>query len=84
MTDGALRDVELPPCEPFYDDTEALWAAFVAHVREGAPLHASGADHLITLGLCFAAIESSASGRTIDFAAYCREHGIQETPTGNL
>jgi hypothetical protein len=83
MTDFELRPIELPPCEPFYDDTEALWGAFVAHVRDGAPLACSGADHLVTLGLCFAAIESSARGRTIDFAAYCREHGILEPPAEN-
>jgi predicted dehydrogenase len=73
-----LQPVELSPCEPFYDDSAALWRAFVAHILEDAPLSCSGADHLVTLGLCFAAIESSDSGRTVDFAAFCRRHGIVE------
>jgi hypothetical protein len=78
MTDNELQPVELAPCEAFYDDTAALWHAFVAHVQEGGPLSCSGADHLVTLGLCFAAIESSETGMSIDFAAYCRKHGIEE------
>jgi predicted dehydrogenase len=74
-----LQPIEIAPCEPFYDDTEALWHAFQAHIRTGAPLACSGADHLVTLGLCFAAIESSATGRTIDFGAYCRRYGIVDS-----
>jgi predicted dehydrogenase len=78
--DAELQPIPLAPCEPFFDDTEALWQAFVAHLREDAALPCSGADHLVTLGLCFAAIESSATGRTIDFPAYCRAHGIVPVP----
>ncbi|MFN8464183.1 MAG: Gfo/Idh/MocA family oxidoreductase [Caldilineaceae bacterium] len=76
MGDAELQPIPLAPCEAFFDDTAALWQAFIAHVREGAPLSCSGADHLVTLGLCFAAIESSDTGRTVDFVAYCRKHGI--------
>jgi predicted dehydrogenase len=76
--DAELTPIDLSPCEPFFDDTAALWQAFVAHIREGTPLQCSGADHLVTLGLCFAAIESSESGRTLDFADYCRQHGIAD------
>ena len=78
MTDTELQRVDLAPCEAFYDDTAALWQAFMAHVQKGAPLSCSGADHLVTLGLCFAAIESSETGRGVDFATYCRKHGIAE------
>lgn len=79
MTAPELTPVALAPCEPFYDDSAALLRAFVAHVRTGAPLHASGADHLITLALCFAAIESSATGRAVHMAEFCARHNIPAT-----
>lgn len=68
--DPALTPVELPACEPFYDDTAALFDAFVAHVREGAPLECGGRDHLRTLALCFAAIASSEQGSVVDVEAF--------------
>ncbi len=71
-----LTPVALAPCEPFFDDSAALLRAFVAHVSEGAPLECTGADHLITLALCLAAIESSETGRTVDMAEFCARHGI--------
>jgi len=76
MTDKTLTPVPLPYCEPFYDDSAALLRSFVAHVRDRAPVECSGADHLITLGLCFAAIESSATGRAVNMADFCARHGI--------
>ena len=76
MGDTELSPVELANCEPFYDDSSALVCAFVAHVRGGVPLECSGADHLITLALCFAAIESSETGRTVNIAEFCSRYGI--------
>ncbi|MCB9117851.1 MAG: Gfo/Idh/MocA family oxidoreductase [Caldilinea sp.] len=78
--DKALSPVELAPCEPFYDDSAALLADFVAHVRGDAPLACSGADHLVTLALCFAAIESSESGRAVQMAEFCARHDIAYPP----
>ena len=43
MEDPELQPIPLPPCQAFFDDTAALWQAFIAHVREGAPLSCSGA-----------------------------------------
>jgi predicted dehydrogenase len=74
--DTTLTPVELAPCEPFYDDSAALLRSFVTHVRDGAPLECSGADHLITLALCFAAIESSETGRAVDMADFYSRAGI--------
>ena len=76
MGDTELSPVELANCEPFYDDSSALLCAFVAHVRDGVPVECSGADHLITLALCFAAIESSETGRTVNLAEFCSRYGI--------
>jgi predicted dehydrogenase len=76
MSDPALTAVELPRFQAFFDDTDALLGAFVAHLRAGAPLECSGADHLYTLALCFAAIESSQTGRTVEMAEFYARHGI--------
>ena len=78
--DRSLTPVELASCEPFFDDSAALLHDFVAHVRDGAPLACSGADHLITLALCFAAIESSQSGHTVPMADFCARYGIHGSP----
>ncbi len=76
MDDKALTPIAVDECEPFYDDTDALLSAFVAHLHDGAPLACSGADHLRTLALCFAAIESSETGRAVDMAEYERRYDL--------
>lgn len=73
----SLTPVEIAPCEPFFDDSASLLTSFIAHLRHGAPLECSGADHLLTLALCFAAIESSETGRAITMQDFCRRHGVQ-------
>jgi predicted dehydrogenase len=80
MTDSALAPVELPAFQAFFDDTDALLGSFVAHRRDGVPLECSGADHLYTLALCFAAIESSQTGRAVTLAEIYARHGIMPPP----
>ncbi len=75
-TDTTLTPVELPACRAFYDDTSALLSRFIAHVRDGAPLECSGHDHLVTLALCFAGIESSATGKSVNMSEFLARHGI--------
>jgi len=74
--DTELTPLELAACEPFYDDSAALLRSFVDHVCHGAPLECSGADHLVTLALCFAAIESSETGCAVHLPEFCARHGI--------
>jgi predicted dehydrogenase len=76
MGDSALTPVELPPFQAFFDDTEMLLGRFVAHLQEGAPLECSGADHLYTLALCFAAIESDRTGQAVKLADFYARYGI--------
>ena len=76
MEDAALTPVELPAFEAFFDDTDMLLGRFVAHLQEGVPLECSGADHLYTLALCFAAIESSNTGRAVEMADFYARYGI--------
>jgi predicted dehydrogenase len=60
--DAELRPVPLPPHERWISETRALFAAFVDHVVDGALPHCSGRDHLMSLAMLEACIQSSASG----------------------
>jgi predicted dehydrogenase len=72
--DAAATPVPLDPCEPFRDDTRALLDAFVASLRDGTPPPCNGRDHLRTLAVCFAAIESSGTGRAVRVADWAARH----------
>ena len=72
----ALTPIELVACEAFYDDTDALLTSFVAHLRGDATLECSGRDHLYTLALCFAAIESSQQGAAVKMSDFYARHNI--------
>jgi predicted dehydrogenase len=73
--DPALTPVALPVTEPWVDDASALFADFVAHVRDGAPLPCPGADHVRSLRVVAACMESSTTGRAVD----PRTVGLQRT-----
>ena len=64
--DAALTPVPLPATEPWVDDAAALLADFVAHLRDGAPLPCPGSDHVRSLRMVSACIESSLTGRAVD------------------
>ncbi|MBM6581881.1 Gfo/Idh/MocA family oxidoreductase [Microvirga sp. BT689] len=75
--DDALTPVRLPPCTPFVDDTRMLLDAFVEGLRGEGPLPCTGRDHLQSLALCLAAIESSETGQRVDVREFTRRHGIR-------
>jgi len=64
--DAALTPVALGPNEPWVDDAAALLADFIAHRRDGAPLPCPGSDHVRSLRMVAACIESSMTGRAVD------------------
>jgi predicted dehydrogenase len=66
--DPAPTPVALPPHEPWISDATALFAAFLSHVIDGAPLECSGADHLQTLRMVEAVSRASAKSQTITLA----------------
>jgi predicted dehydrogenase len=74
--DPALTPVTLPACRAFVDDSRALLETFVAAVEGGTPPPCGGRDHLRTLAVCWAGIESAASGRRVDLADFARGAGI--------
>jgi predicted dehydrogenase len=71
-----LQPYPLPPCQAFIDDTRGLLGEFVAALEDGRPLVTSGKDHLKTLALTLACVESSETGHRVNMADYYRRQGI--------
>ena len=76
MADTDLTPVELAPARAFIDDSAALLRGFIHAVATGGAAPCNGADHLRTLALCFAGIESAATGQAVDVPAFQARHGI--------
>jgi predicted dehydrogenase len=74
--DEALTQVVLPACTPFVDDSAALLGDFVRAIRDRTKPPCGGRDHLRSLALCFAGIESAETGRAVDMAEFEERHGI--------
>jgi predicted dehydrogenase len=72
-TDKEVTPIALEPAEAFYDDTAALLKSFLVAVQTGGPVPCDGRDHLRTLALCFAGIESSQTGRAIVMEEFYQE-----------
>lgn len=64
--DRNLTPVDIGQPEPWRDDAAALWAAFTAHLCDGAPLECSGADHLHSLRMVEAAILAAETGLRVN------------------
>ena len=75
-TDRVLTPIELQKAEAFYDDTAALLAAFISALELGAKPPCDGIDHIRTLSVCFAGIESSETGRAVNMLDFYERHGI--------
>jgi predicted dehydrogenase len=75
-TDAVLTPIEIEPATAFFDDTAALLKAFVSAIEDGTPVPCDGRDHLRTLGLCFAGIESSTSGKAIVMKQFYEERQL--------
>jgi len=74
--DASLAPIPLEPCVPFLDDTRMLLDAFAAALRGEADWPCTGRDHLQSLALCFAAIESDETGRRVSLRDFTERHLI--------
>ena len=78
----ALRDasdvttVPLPPHETWITDAVGLLDAFLRHLRDGAPLECSGADHVRSLAMVEACIRSSTDGSVTDVPRLVTSLGV--------
>lgn len=74
--DPELIDIATPDAAPYYDDSVALLAEFISSVRNGTPAPCDGRDHLRSLSLCFAGIESSQKGVAVSMSEFYEENGL--------
>ncbi|WP_210483827.1 Gfo/Idh/MocA family protein [Microvirga antarctica] len=75
-TDTTLTPVPITDARAYYDDTAALLKTFIEARRAGSATPCDGRDHLRTLALCFAGIESSASGTIVDMRQFYERNGL--------
>lgn len=65
-----LQPFQEPDFQEFIDDTELLLRDFISAVRRGSPVPCSGADHLRSLAMTEASIESSRTGNRVYLSKY--------------
>jgi predicted dehydrogenase len=63
--DESLTPVDLPHHERWISETTGLFNAFLEHVLDNKPLQCSGRDHLMSLAMLEACIQSSRHNTTI-------------------
>ena len=73
-----MEPLSIAPAEHFIDDTRLLLIRFFEALKAGKPVETSGKDHLQTLGLVFACIESSRTGKEVDVQKFYKEMGLPE------
>jgi hypothetical protein len=83
LAEGAVSDLELTPIpiaatEPLTTDAGVLLDDFIGTGRSAEPFGSEGRDHLKTLALTFACIESSRTGGRIDPRALAVRAGLQD------
>jgi myo-inositol 2-dehydrogenase / D-chiro-inositol 1-dehydrogenase len=74
--DLALTPEPIAEARPFIDDSAALLDAYLDALGGRGPVPCDGADHLRSLTLCFAAIEASESGRSVELASFGSRAGL--------
>ena len=74
--DPSLTPIPVAPAEAFYDDSAALLTDFLAALDQDTPAPCDARDHLRTLALCFAGIESAETGRAVRMREFYERHAI--------
>lgn len=64
--DAKLTRVSLPPHERWISETTGLFDAFLRHILDGETLQCSGRDHLMSLAMVEACIQSSRQNARVD------------------
>lgn len=71
-----LLELPIPVSEPFVDDTNDLLAHFIGVVRNHERPGPTAEDHLRTVALLHACVESARSGRSIALRQFAEDRGI--------
>lgn len=73
-----LVELSVEPCVAFIDDSFNLLTHFVKAVEQQEALETSGVDHLKTLGVTLACVESSETGQRIVMEEFYRRNRVPE------
>jgi predicted dehydrogenase len=75
--DPELQPIPLEQAEPYYDDSVLLLRDFVVAVKNSTPPPCDGDDHLRSLSLCFASIESAERSTVVQMGDFYARHGLE-------
>jgi predicted dehydrogenase len=83
LAEAATRDGEMTPLpiastDPLVTDAGVLLEDFIRTGRDAGPFGSDGRDHLKTLALTLACVESSRTGRRIDPREYAARAGLED------
>ena len=73
-----LEPVSLPPQQPFFDDTRGLLDEFLGSIIRGTPLRTSAHDHLQTLAMLQACVDSGESRAWVDISDVFKGHNAAD------
>ena len=76
--DTELTHVDTGPIEPFYTDTVGLLNEFISCLKAERPPETSGKDHLKTLSVVLASIESAVTGKKIYLDEFMKVLGFSK------
>lgn len=76
MNDKSFREVNLGKFKAFLDDTELLLYDFIDAVRNDLPMPCDGWDHIKSLAMVFASIESTKTKKRINMKEFLESKGI--------
>lgn len=78
MRDGEMTPVSIPATEPLVTDAGVLLEDFIRTGRAARPFGSDGRDHLKTLALTLACVESSRTGRRVRPRDFAAQAGLQD------
>jgi predicted dehydrogenase len=76
MNDDEIKSCNLPKFKAFIDDTEELILEFVKAIQNGTKVPCDGWDHIKSLAMVFASIESTNSGKRVYMKDFYERNGI--------
>lgn len=77
MNDDSIKSCNLPDFNAFIDDTEELILEFVDALKNKRPVPCDGWDHINSLAMVFASIESTKTKKRIFMKDFLQEKGIR-------
>jgi hypothetical protein len=78
MNDPEIKSCNLPDFKAFMDDTELLILEFADAVQNKKPVPCDGWDHINSLAMVFASIESTEQGKRVYMKEFLNRNGVKQ------